>query len=79
MKLSLEGLKDTKAWQAAGISLPSYDVAQFRKEPERRRSGFILESAIFSVFSSEVLRIRCSPEAVWIPVSSARRHLIMIL
>ena len=28
MKLTLEGLKDQAAWQAAGIALPSYDVAQ---------------------------------------------------
>ena len=28
MKLTLEGLKDQKAWQAAGIALPGYDVAQ---------------------------------------------------
>ena len=26
MKLTLAGLKDTAAWQAAGIKLPSYDV-----------------------------------------------------
>ena len=28
MKLTLEGLKDQAAWQAAGIALPGYDVAQ---------------------------------------------------
>lgn len=28
MKLTLEGLKDRAAWQAAGIALPGYDVAQ---------------------------------------------------
>ena len=28
MKLTLEGLKNQAAWQAAGIALPSYDVAQ---------------------------------------------------
>lgn len=28
MKLTIEGLKDKGAWEAAGISLPSYDVGQ---------------------------------------------------
>jgi len=27
MKLTLEGLKDRAAWEAAGVKLPSYDVA----------------------------------------------------
>ena len=35
MKLSLEGLKDTKAWQEAGISLPSYDVAQIQERTRK--------------------------------------------
>ena len=26
MKLTLEGIKDRKVWEEAGISLPSYDV-----------------------------------------------------
>ena len=26
MKLTLEGLKNTQEWEAAGIALPSYDV-----------------------------------------------------
>ena len=26
MKLTIEGLKDKKAWEAAGIKLPAYDV-----------------------------------------------------
>ena len=51
MKLSLEGLKDTKAWQEAGISLPSYDVAQIqertRKAPKWLHFGI---GNIFRIF-----------------------------
>ncbi len=32
MKLSLEGIQDSAAWQAAGIRLPHYDVAAVRKK-----------------------------------------------
>ena len=28
MKLTLEGLKDRKAWEKAGISLPDYEMEQ---------------------------------------------------
>ena len=35
MKLSLEGLKDPKAWQEAGISLPSYDVAEVQERTRK--------------------------------------------
>ena len=34
MRLTLEGLKNTKDWEAAGIALPSYDVA---KVPENTK------------------------------------------
>lgn len=37
MKLTIEGLKEREAWESAGITLPSYDVAEVaertRKEP----------------------------------------------
>ena len=37
MKLTLEGLKDRSAWEAAGIGLPDYDIeavaAETRKAP----------------------------------------------
>ena len=37
MKLTLEGIKDRKVWEEAGISLPSYDVGAVaeatRKKP----------------------------------------------
>lgn len=32
MKLTLEGLKDKKAWEAAGVSLPTYDIGKVRRE-----------------------------------------------
>ena len=39
MKLTLEGLKNTQEWEAAGIALPSYDVEKVaentRKAPTR--------------------------------------------
>ena len=30
MKLSVEGLKDKAAWEAAGISIPDYDIESVR-------------------------------------------------
>ena len=37
MELTLKGIQDKKAWEAAGIALPSYDVeavaAASRKDP----------------------------------------------
>lgn len=35
MKLALEGLKDTQAWRAAGITLPSYDIAQITERTKK--------------------------------------------
>ena len=49
MKLTLAGLKDTAAWQAAGIKLPSYDVEKLaentRKAPPKTYTVMILASA----------------------------------
>ena len=35
MKLSLEGLKDRKAWQAVGITLPTYDIEKVAAETKK--------------------------------------------
>lgn len=35
MKLTLEGIKEKAAWEAAGIKLPSYDVAQVAEETRK--------------------------------------------
>ena len=35
MKLTLAGLKDTAAWQAAGIKLPSYDVEKLAENTRK--------------------------------------------
>ena len=35
MKLTLEGLKNTKDWEAAGIALPSYDVAKVAENTKK--------------------------------------------
>ncbi len=34
MKLTIEGLKDRAAWEAAGVQLPSYDVAEVAKRTQ---------------------------------------------
>jgi len=51
MKLTIEGIKDRKAWEAAGIALPGYDVekvsAQARKAPQWAHFGI---GNIFRVF-----------------------------
>ena len=35
MKLTLEGLKNTKDWEAAGIALPSYDVEKVAENTKK--------------------------------------------
>lgn len=35
MKLTLEGLKDKKAWEEAGISLPSYDIVKIAEQTKK--------------------------------------------
>ncbi len=35
MKLTLEGLKDREAWQAAGIKLPSYDIRKVAEDTKK--------------------------------------------
>lgn len=51
MKLTLEGIKEKKDWESAGVKLPSYDidtiVARTKESPEW---DFILEQEIFFVF-----------------------------
>lgn len=48
MKLSLEGLKEKQAWEAAGIALPSYDVA--RVQEETRKSPKWVHFGIGNIF-----------------------------
>ena len=42
MKLSIEGIKDKKEWEKAGIKLPSYDV-ELPQQQRKHLYGFILE------------------------------------
>ncbi len=48
MRLSLAGLKDTGAWEAAGISVPSYDVAETQERT--RKSPKWLHFGIGNIF-----------------------------
>ena len=52
MKLTLEGLKNTQEWEAAGIALPSYDVekvvANTRAAPACVCFGCRETSSVFS-------------------------------
>lgn len=52
MRLTRDGIKDRTAWEQAGIALPGYDVEAVSEKAKQEPAGFILESAIFSVFSS---------------------------
>ena len=36
MRLTLDGIKDTRYWNAAGIELPGYDVAKIAEEGKKR-------------------------------------------
>ena len=60
MKLSLNGIKDNTAWEAAGIALPGYDGMRFQKTQEPRLGGYTSVSEISFVFSSAG-----SPTACW--------------
>ena len=52
MKLTLDGIKDKKSWEAAGVVLPSYDIEKSkRRNKENPQLGYISESEIFSVSS----------------------------
>ena len=35
MKLTLDGIKDKKSWEAAGVVLPSYDIEKVKEDCER--------------------------------------------
>ena len=35
MKLTLNGIKETAAWEAAGIKLPSYSIEQVAEETKK--------------------------------------------
>ena len=48
MKLSLEGLKDKKAWEAAGIKLPAYDIEKVCQET--RQSPVWVHFGIGNIF-----------------------------
>lgn len=55
MKLTLEGIRDTAAWQAAGVCLPSYDVAAAqRKAVEAPRWVHFGIGNIFRVFIGSI-------------------------
>lgn len=52
MKLTLEGIKDRKVWEEAGISLPSYDVGAVAEATRKNLCGCTLARATFSAFLS---------------------------
>ena len=35
MKLTLDGIKDKKSWEAAGVVLPSYDIEKVKEETKK--------------------------------------------
>ena len=55
MKLTLDGIKDKKSWEAAGVVLPSYDIEKVKRKKQRNPSlGYISESNIFRIFISGI-------------------------
>ena len=51
MKLTLDGIKDKKSWEAAGVVLPSYDIEKVKKKQRNPQLGYISESEmIFRIF-----------------------------
>lgn len=51
MKLTLDGIKDKKSWEAAGVVLPSYDIEKVKEETKKSPAWVHFESEIFSVSS----------------------------
>lgn len=49
MKLTLEGLKNTQDWEAAGIALPSYDIEKVAENTKKLLHGFTSEPETSSV------------------------------
>ena len=39
MKLTLDGIKDKKSWEAAGVVLPSYDIEKVKEDNEEQLLG----------------------------------------
>lgn len=60
MKLTMNGIKNRKPWEMAGIVLPGYDVEAVSEKAKKNRNGCILELAIFFAHLSVVL-----PMAFW--------------
>ena len=46
MKLTLDGIKDKKSWEAAGVVLPSYDIEKV-KENNKNKKKKILKNYCF--------------------------------
>ena len=42
MKLTFEGIKDTAAWQSAGVKLPEYDVQAAAEKAKAQQDLFLL-------------------------------------
>lgn len=78
MKLTMDGIKDRNAWEKAGIQLPGYDVEAVSEKAKKRRAGYILESAISFVSSSEGLRTDFWRRERWIGGLPAWKPLIMM-
>ena len=69
MKLSLEGIKDKGKWEAAGITLPGYDIEMAAKKRRRPPDGHTLALEISSAFSSAVLQTDCWKRENWTQLS----------
>ena len=39
MKLTLDGIKDKKSWEAAGVVLPSYDIEKVKEEQKIQKKN----------------------------------------
>ncbi len=52
MELTWSGIEKKEEWEKAGILLPGYDIKALvqKTKKKKRPGGYILESAIFSVF-----------------------------
>ena len=78
MKLTLNGIKEHEAWENAGIQLPGYDVEKISAKAKELRYGYILESAIFSVYLSVVLQTDFWKREFWTEESPVWRPLTMM-
>ena len=65
MKLTLDGIKDKKSWEAAGVVLPSYDIEKVKERIISRLEEEMADKIVNKIvteFSNDIKQIMCNRE-----------------